>query len=103
MLESAWLFVGVVGILATATAVVTPDDGVAIVAGVAGFVTWGVWTFGSLNLEKPIQGNPELVFSEPAITLLGIGLALVPAYIALTGPVEIIGRARRGETRPDEF
>lgn len=102
MLESAWLFIGAVAILTTGAAVVTPDDGVAIVAGAMGFVSWGVWTFGSLNV-RVIGDSVTYTFSMPSVTLLGIALALIPGYIAITGPVEIVGRARRGETRPDRF
>lgn len=96
MLLEAWLFVGFVAVLATGAALVTPDDGMAIVAGVAGLIAWGVWTFGTVEVHRPIQGNPELTFSEPALTLLGIALALVPAWIALTGPVELVSRYRDG-------
>jgi len=102
MLLSAWLFVGVLGILATAVAVTTQtqmaagmpnDDGIAIMSGVVGFLSWGVWTFGTLEIEAPIQGSPDLVFSHPELTMLGIVWMLVPGYIALTGPVEIIRRS----------
>lgn len=93
MLESAWLFVGCVAILATAAAVLTNDDGVAIVAGVLGFVTWGVWTYGSLDV-RAVGDSVTYTFSMPSLTILGIAFALIPAYIALTGPTEIINRHR---------
>lgn len=93
MLESIWLFTGGVAAAATAAAVLTNDNGVAIVTGVLGFVAWGVWTFGSLNVE--VMSNGAITtFSSPAATLLGVALALIPGYIAFTGPVELFARSR---------
>lgn len=97
MLESAWIFIGVVAILATGAAVATTDDGVAIMAGVLGFITWGVWTYGSLDL-RVVGDSVTYSFSMPSVTILGIALALIPGYIALTGPTEIINRHRQPDT-----
>lgn len=101
MLESGWLFVGVVAILATALALFTDDDGVAILAGTAGTITWGVWTYGTLNV-RVVGDSVTYTFTMPSLTLLGIMLALLPAYIALTGPVELVARATGG-TRPEDL
>jgi len=100
MLETTWLFVGVIAVLATIGAVLTNDDGVAIVAGILGFIAWGVWTFGSLNVEVVTQTGDIVAFSNLAATMLGIALALIPGFIALTGPVEIVSRVR--DTQMDE-
>jgi hypothetical protein len=94
MLLAVWLFVGLVATLATGLALLTDDDGIAIFAGALGFVSWGTWTYGAFDIERPIEGATELTFSEPAVAILGIGLALIPGFIALTGPVEIISRYR---------
>lgn len=96
MLSTAWVFVGVVALVATISAVLTDDDGVAIVSGVTGFITWGIWSFGALDLTVVNSGGVE-TFSMPEVSMLGVMLALLPAYIALTGPVEIVGRARTGD------
>jgi len=102
MLESAWLFVGVVAILATGVALSTQTqtvaqgqnaDGIAIITGIAGFLTWGVWTFGTLEIEVLAQDGSTVVFTSPSLTFLGLMLMLVPGYIALTGPAEIIRRS----------
>lgn len=102
MLESAWLFVGRIAfgwtVLTLAAAVyVDPiddtGDAVAMVGGVVGFVLWGVWTFGVLNVEVR-DGGATTAFSHPELALVGIAMALVPAYIALTGPIDLVGRAR---------
>lgn len=95
MLESAWLFVGCLGVLATLGALVTADDGVAIIAGVAGAITWGVWTYGTLDLVV-VGDSVTYTFTMPALTLLGLMLALIPSYVALTGPVELVSRAVGG-------
>lgn len=100
MLESAWLFLGVLGVLATAVAVGTDDNAVAMVAGTLGFVVWGVWTFGTLNVET-VSSAGTIGFEMPAVTLVGVALALVPGFIALTGPVEVIRRV--DDTRTDDI
>lgn len=96
MLSTAWVMVGLVAILSTVGAVLTSDNGVAIVAGVVGFITWGIWSFGALDVTVVSSGGVE-TFSMPEIAFLGLMLALLPAYIALTGPVEIVARARSGD------
>ena len=100
MLESAWLFVGCLGVLATVGALVTSDDGVAIIAGVAGAITWGVWTYGTLDLVV-VGDSVTYTFTMPSLTLLGLMLALIPSYVALTGPVELVGRAVGGAEPED--
>jgi len=94
MLESAWLFIGAVAILATGLALTTTDDGMAIMAGVLGFVTWGVWTWGSLDV-RVVGDSVTYSFTMPSVTILGIAFAMVPAWIALTGPVDIVSRYRQ--------
>jgi len=98
MLESAWLFIGFIALSVTAVAVLTQtqgaalipnDDGVAIVSGTVGFVSWAIWTYGTLDVEVVSDAGVE-VFSMPSVTFFGIVMALIPAYVALTGPAEII-------------
>jgi hypothetical protein len=110
MLESAWLFIGVVSLCATGVAVlcktegarlVPNDDSVAIASGTLGFVGWAIWTYGALNVQTPIEGTPELVTAMPSVALFGVAIALVPGYIALTGPVDIVREYRR--TDPDNL
>lgn len=91
MLQNAWLFVGVLAILATGAAVLTDDDGIAIASGSLGFVAWAIWSYGALNV---VVGETGETWTMPELTMLGVALALIPGYIALTGPVEIISRAR---------
>lgn len=107
MLESAWLFVGGVAFVWTLLTVIgavvaagrgETGDALATVAGVVGFVLWGVWSFGSLNII--VVGEVVTYhYAQPELALVGIVLALVPGYIALTGPIELISRWRETEPR----
>lgn len=102
MLESSWLFVGAIAFIMTlvtlgAAAFENPgDDVLTMITGTVGFVSWGVWTFGTLDITVISQGT-ELSFSQPELTFLGIVMALVPGYLALTGPFELVKRARDTE------
>lgn len=107
MYESAWLFIGRIAFawtVITLAAAVYVDpiddtgDGLATIAGVVGFVLWGVWTFGTLEIVAVADNGSEVVFTQPELTFVGIVLALVPGYIALTGPIELINRARQPST-----
>lgn len=102
MLESAWLFVGRIAFAWTVLTLIgavyigdpsQPGEGLATIAGVVGFVLWGVWTFGTLQIQV-VDNGTEFVFTHPELTILGIAMALVPGYIALEGPIELVSRAR---------
>lgn len=106
MLESAWLFVGRIAFGWTVLTLIgavyfdaddDTGDGLAMIAGVVGFVLWGVWTFGTLEVEF-VEGSTTYAFSHPSLTILGVVLALVPGYIAMTGPIELLNRARQPST-----
>lgn len=101
MLESGWLFVGRIAfgwtVLATVAAVYLDGadgraDGVVSNAGVVGFLLWGVWTFGALNIEV-VDGGTTITFTHPELAIAGVAMALIPGYLALTGPIELIQRA----------
>jgi len=97
MLQSAWLFIGACAVIATGVAVVTNDDGVAIVSGIVGFMSWGFWTYGTLNVVV-VGDSVTYTFQLPAVTYFGVMMALIPGFIALTGPTQIINRARKPQT-----
>jgi hypothetical protein len=109
MLESAWLFIGFVALCSTAVALSTKtevaglygsDNGIAIFAGIVGFLSWGVWTYGTFNLQVVTDSGVE-VFNMPSLTYFGIAMALIPAYIALTGPAETISSRYRNTDAKD--
>lgn len=102
MLESGWLFVGRVAFVWTLVTVlgavlVEPTDKagdwLVTVGGGVGFVVWGVWTFGSLDVEV-VSGGTVVTLAHPELTILGVVMAIIPGYLALTGPIEMISRAR---------
>lgn len=103
MLMQGWLFIGVVAIAATGVAISTQteavrvypnDDGVAIISGIIGFLAWGFWTYGALDVEV-VTGGQTSEFVMPELALFGVAMAIIPGFIALTGPVNIVRRARK--------
>lgn len=99
MLQSAFLFVGVVALLMSGVAILTPDEGIAIVSGVVGFIAWGLIAYGSFDI-RVVGDSTVYSFTQPSVALFGIMMALIPGYIALTGPINIIQRAK--DTQLDE-
>lgn len=106
MLESAWLFVGRIAFgwtIVTLLAAVYFDpedssgDGLAIIGGTIGLVLWGVWTYGTLEISV-VDAGSTVTFTHPELTFLGVAMALIPGYIALTGPIDLINRARQPRT-----
>jgi len=104
MLESAWLFIGFVALCSTGVALSTKtevaglygsDDGIAIFSGIVGFLSWGVWTYGTLNLTVITNSGDRITAPMPELAYFGVAMALIPAYIALTGPAETISSRYR--------
>lgn len=93
MLVHAWVLAAVLAVLTTIGAVLSNDQGQAIVAGLLGFVTWGVFVFGTFNVEVH-AGTSTIHYSMPSVAIMGVAMALVPGYIMLTGPIDLIGRYR---------
>lgn len=99
MLLSAWLVAVTVAVLATIGALTTTDDGLAIITGIIGFLTFGIAAFGALDL-RVVRGATTYQFTQTELAILLVALSLLPGWIALTGPVQIIQRVR--ETRMEE-
>ncbi len=100
MLLQAWLFIGAVAALTTGAALWTADDSIAILTGVLGFISWGLWAYGALNLQI-VRDATTYTYTQPEVALLGVALAIVPGFIALNGPVEMMARYR--DVRPGEM
>lgn len=100
MLESAWLFIGLISAIATSGAVLTNDDALAIVLGIMGFFSWGAWTYGSLDV-RVVGDSVTYSFTMPSVTLFGIIMLILPLYIALTGPIEAINSRVRNTQQED--
>ena len=100
MIMQAWLFIGVVAALATGAALWSADNAVAIMTGVLGFIAWGMWAYGALNLEV-VRDATVYSYSQPEVAFMGVALALVPGFIAINGPVEMIQRYK--SARPKDI
>lgn len=106
MLVTAWLAIGAIGLASTSAAGyfalrMTPEeDATVIAAGTLGFLAWGVWSYGAFNIHYPIDGSPSLAFTEPTVALVGLGCAVLSGFLALTGPIEAIGRVQ--DTRMED-
>lgn len=87
-----WLFVGGLGAWFLRMSLFTQDDNVAILAGLVTTASWGLFAYMSLAVEVPAGTQGLVQRSWPAVTYFAIGLALIGAYIALTGPLAAIGR-----------
>lgn len=98
MLQATMLFMGALGLVTTGVAVATTDDGVAIVAGVAGTIVWGVFTYGALNPEVATDSGVQSVAPMSGVALVGLMMAIPALVIALTGPTELVGRATDAST-----
>lgn len=98
MLESAWLFIGVLGAISSGITLMAQrdEDGLAMVFGTIGFVSWAIWSYGALTVEVA-DGGTVFQFAMPSLTFFGIAMALLPGYIALTGPIELIERHKSGD------
>jgi len=94
VLESGWLFVGAVAAVATAGALLTEDDVLAIMAGVIGAVSWGLFSYGSLDV-RVVGDSVTYSFTMASLALFGLMMVIPPAYVALTGPIEAVSRVRQ--------
>jgi hypothetical protein len=90
MIQSAWLFIGAMGALATGAAFRSEDNADATLFGVVGLVTWLVWAYGALSIEIA-DGGVVFEFNAPAVALLGVVFASVPGVVAILGALEIFG------------
>lgn len=100
MISTVWLFIGAIATLVTAGTIHTSDDGWAIVLGIAGFLTWGLFAYGALEVTI-VRNAVTYQYSMPIVTLFGLIMSLIPGYIALTGPADAIRNYRSGD--PDEL
>lgn len=104
MLESAWLMLGTMAFVWTVLIVFAsayfPEAGndIAMVGGTSGAILWGVWTFGTLQVEV-VEGATVYEFAMPSLTLVGLVMAIIPLYVAVTGPVELMARYRDPDQR----
>jgi len=113
MLESAWLFVGTVSVIWTVLTIgaavylenddnfqIMTGDSFVTLMGAVGTVSWGVWTYGTLDVTA-VADSTTHAFTMPGVTVLGIAFAFIPFVFFLTGPINL-ARGARAPT-PDEI
>lgn len=101
MLQSAWLLLGLLGAGATALAALRErDDGLMLVFGAVGFVAWGLFAYGALEVEV-VGDAVTYSFSMPAVAMFGVLAALVPGYLVLVGPAELVSDRVRKPRQED--
>jgi len=107
MLESAWLFLGVLGTfwqllsLGSMAAFSPEGDGsiLQFFTSVLAFICYGVFTYGSLNVVV-VGDSVTYSFSMPSVTLVGLALTVSSLFLVLSEPINATGEYR-GATQRD--
>lgn len=76
------------------------DDGAAIFSGIVGFISWGMVAFGSFDV-RVVGDSVTYSFNMPTVAFFAVMMALIPGYIALTGPANIIAERYKEPTPED--
>jgi hypothetical protein len=84
------IFIGVVAAAATLLAVTTSDNNVAIVSGLIGALTFLLFAFFALDVTVFDDSGTAQTVRYPALAVWGLMMAAPNAYVALTGPLELI-------------
>lgn len=96
MLQSAWLFLGVLGAAALAVSYLTVDDDVGIVSGALAVVVWALFGYGALNVQM-VTDSGTTAMSMPALAMLGGVLAALALLPVLRGPVGLFRQSRSND------
>jgi hypothetical protein len=97
MLQSQIMMLMGVGVVAAAVSIYTVQNTVAMLAGATGTFSNALAAIGLFNVEVVSSGSVVAAGSEPAVALLMGALAFVSVIPALTGPMDVINRARQGD------
>jgi len=89
MLQSTWLFIGAVAFALTIAVILTPDDAWAIILGVAGFLSWAIFAYGAFSVTV-VGESVTYEYAMPVAAFFGMIMSFIPAYIALTGPADMV-------------
>jgi hypothetical protein len=79
MIELVYVMLGGFAFVLTLTALLVPNDHIAVIAGVFSFLTWGVWSYASFSVEKGGASH-----EYPALAIVGLAFALLGLYIVAT-------------------
>jgi hypothetical protein len=94
MMQTVFVFLGVLAAGLFAATLFTGDDTAAIVTGLLDFVVWGVWAFAAFNVEIATDSGSIVTREYPALAIIAAVFALIGLYVALTGPVALLDPAR---------
>lgn len=99
MIWQGWLFIGVVGLIATYTALTTQQDDIAIMWGLIGVFSWALFSFQSLHVLVHAAGSstPDS-YSYAAVSVWGLALAIANAYVVLNGPIALVDQRGRANS-----
>lgn len=90
MNQLPWLFIGLLAAVATFLSVTTTDDQTGIISGLIGTLTWLTFSYHSLSVTVYSNGT-EFVSRYPELAALGVALAAPNLFVALTGPIALVG------------
>jgi hypothetical protein len=88
-------------IATTALALMSDDDALAMVLGAVGVVAWGMVAYGALDV-RVVGDSVTYSFGMPAVTIFAVAMALVPGFVLIAGPPNLLG-SRVRDPRQDEL
>lgn len=108
MLESTWLFIGLMAVLTTAFAAMTQTrlalimdrygNQIAMIAGTLGAISWLMLAWGSLDI-RVVGDAVTYSFTQPSVTAWCLMMAIFPAYCAWQGPFQALEEAARPDPK----
>lgn len=76
MMQTTWLALGALAVVATGASIWTDERDRGIIGGVVGFLTFLFWAYGALGVQIPDQGGGQPIeLSYPVLAVFGAGLA----------------------------
>jgi hypothetical protein len=107
VLESAWLFLGILGtfwqFLALSSMIYFNPQGegsiVQFFTAVLAFICYGVFTYGSLSV-RVVGDAVTYEFTMPSVTLVGVALTVSAGFLVLSEPLDAVNQYR-GATQED--
>lgn len=99
MIWQGWLFLGLIAFAATYVTLTTNEDDVAIMFGLVGLLTWGLWSFQSLSVVVWPDGSSSAeIYSYPMFSMWGVAMAVTCLYVVLNGPIALVDQRRNDLT-----
>lgn len=90
-----WIFTGAVAAGATYVTLTTDNDLLAIISGVVGVFSWLLFAYFSLGVTIYDANGAAQTDRYPAMAAWGVMMAVPNIYVALTGPLHLVGDRER--------